>query len=48
MVAVTEQELVEPAGTVRRELDAEVAQSPVGDRALREVVGDGVVPELFG
>ena len=47
VVAVAEQQLVERR---RRgpEVDPEVGQPPVGDRALREVVGDRVVAELLG
>ena len=42
VVAVAEEELVEV------EVEAEIAQPPVGDGALGEVVGDGVVAELLG
>ena len=42
VVAVAEQQLVEV------EVEAQVAQPPVGHRALGEVVGDRVVAELLG
>ena len=42
MVAVAKEQLVDV------DVDAEVGEPAVGNRALRQVVGDGVVSELFG
>src|SRR5205823_1722443 len=48
MVAVAEQQLVEGSDPAAGpELDAQVGEAAVGDRALREVVGDRVVAQLF-
>ena len=41
VVAVAEEQIVEI------DIDGEIAQPPVGDRALGQVVGDRVVPELL-
>ena len=48
MVAVTEQEIVEPATRAEGQIEPEIGEAPIGNRALREVVGDRVVPELLG
>ena len=48
MIAVAEQQLVEPAARREREIEPEVGETPVGDGALRQVVRDRVVPELLG
>ena len=48
VIAVTEQQRVEPASRREREIEPQIGQPPIRDRALREVVGDRVVPELLG
>ena len=48
MIAVTEQEIVEPAARRERQVEPEIRQAPIRDRALGKVVGDRVVPELLG